>query len=86
MCTNGINNGQLEEMINLIDDHIALEYRWVHKLAHMAEDADLPTASDKLHAVQVLMADTRAALDVAREAVVADAAARVADDSTVRLV
>ena len=28
MCTNGINTGQFEQMIEQIDDHIKLERRW----------------------------------------------------------
>ncbi|NTU90221.1 MAG: dynein gamma chain protein, partial [Actinobacteria bacterium] len=39
MCTNGINAGQLEQTIDQLDDHVAVEYRWAHKLAHSAEDA-----------------------------------------------
>ena len=36
MCTNGINTGQFEQMIDQIDDHIKLERRWAHNLAHNA--------------------------------------------------
>ena len=39
MCSNGINTGQFEQMIDQIDDHIKLERRWVHNLAHQAGDA-----------------------------------------------
>ena len=41
MCTNGINTGQFEQMISQIDDHVKLERRWAHNLAHQAEDAGL---------------------------------------------
>ena len=84
MCTNKINTNQLEQMIDQIDDHIALEYRWVHKLAHMAEDEGFAAASEKLHAAQVLLADVRAALDEAKEAL--ESSASSADDTTARLV
>ena len=50
MCTNGINTGQFEQMIEQIDDHIKLERRWAHNLAHQAEDAGFETAGEKLHA------------------------------------
>ena len=30
MCTNGVNTGQLETMIDQIDDHIKLERRHAH--------------------------------------------------------
>ena len=33
MCTNGVNTGQFEQMIDQIDDHIKLERRWSHTLA-----------------------------------------------------
>ena len=36
MCTNGVNTGQFEQMIDQIDDHIKLERRWSHTLAHQA--------------------------------------------------
>jgi hypothetical protein len=68
MCANGINTRQLEQMIDQIDDHIALEYRWVHKLAHMVDDAGSIESSEKMHAVQTLLADVRAALDEAKAA------------------
>ncbi len=31
MCTNGINTGQFEMMIEQIDDHLKLERRWAHR-------------------------------------------------------
>ena len=34
MCTNGINTGQFEMMIEQIDDHLKLERRWAHTLGH----------------------------------------------------
>ena len=45
MCTNGVNTTQLEQMIDQIDDHVALEYRWTHKVGHTAGDADFQTPS-----------------------------------------
>lgn len=72
MCTNGINIGQFGEMIDQINDHVALEYRWVHRVAHSAGDAGLTTASAKLHMAQTLLADVRAALDEAKEALESD--------------
>lgn len=35
MCTNGVNTGQLEMMIDQIDDHIKLERRHAHDLGHL---------------------------------------------------
>ena len=64
MCTNGINTGQFEQMIEQIDDHIKLERRWAHNLGHMAGDAGFATVSEKMHAAQAMLDDVRALLDV----------------------
>ncbi|WP_165248749.1 dynein gamma chain protein [Adlercreutzia sp. ZJ141] len=84
MCTNGVNTGQFEQMIDQIDDHIKLERRWSHTLAHMAGDAGYETVSEKLHTVQALLDDVRAALDEAKDALEDDAAS--ASNITVSLV
>ena len=73
MCTNGINTGQFEQMIEQIDDHIKLERRWAHNLAHQAEDAGFETAGEKLHAAMSALDDIRALLDDAKEALEEDA-------------
>ena len=75
MCTNGINTGQFEDMMAQIDDHIALERRWVHKLAHQAGDAGFTTVDDKLHSVQELLDEARALITDAKDALEADAEA-----------
>lgn len=75
MCTNGINTGQFEQMIDQIDDHIALERRWVHRLAHQAGDAGFSTVDDKLHAVQELLDEARALITDAKDALESDAEA-----------
>jgi hypothetical protein len=49
-------------MISQIDDHIALERRWTHRLAHQAGDAGFVTVDDKLHSVQELLDEARALL------------------------
>ena len=74
MCTNGVNTGQLELMIEQVDDHIKLERRWAHNLAHTAEDAGFATVGAKLHAAQTLLDDVRAKLDEAKDAIEDDAA------------
>lgn len=78
MCTNGSNTKQLEQMIDQIDDHIAVEYRWVHKLAHTAGDGGFAAASEKLHTAQTLLADARAALDEAKGALESSASGATA--------
>ena len=74
MCTNGVNTGQFEQMISQIDDHIALERRWTHRLAHQAGDAGFVTVDEKLHAVQELLDEARALLTDAKDALEDDAA------------
>lgn len=84
MCTNGVNTGQFEQMIEQIDDHLKLERRWAHNLAHQAGDAGFAATSEKLHAAQALIDDARALLDEAKDALEEDAAD--ASDVTVSLV
>lgn len=69
MCTNGVNNAQLLQMIQQLDDHIALERRWVHKLAHIAEDGGYENAHEKMHEAQHLMDNVRALLDEAKASI-----------------
>lgn len=84
MCTNGINTDQFEMMIEQIDDHIKLERRWTHNLAHKAEDAGFEVASEKLHQAMSALDDIRALLDDAKDALEDDA--RNASGVTVELV
>lgn len=84
MCTNGINMGQFEQMIDQIDDHIKLERRWAHNLAHQAEDAGYETVSKKLHAAMHALDDIRALLDDAKDALEDDA--QTVDGVTIKLV
>ena len=69
MCTNGVNTGQFEQMMDQIDDHIKLERRWAHTLAHQAADAGF----EKLHQVQALLDEVRATIDDAKDALEDDA-------------
>ena len=60
MCSNGVNTSQFEMMIDQIDDQLALQRRWVHKLAHTAGDAGYAKTDDTLHRIQGLLDDARA--------------------------
>lgn len=84
MCTNGMNVDQFKQMVDLIDDHIALEYRWAHKLAHAAGDAGRTSVSKKLHAVQMHLADVRSLLDEAKTCV--EEGTAIASGATAKLV
>ena len=75
MCSNGVNTGQLEQMIDQIDDHIKLERRWAHTLAHLAADGALAQTGEKLHEVQAALDQVRALLADAKDALEDDAEA-----------
>ena len=75
MCSNGINTGQFEQMIEQIDDHIKVERRWTHTLAHMAEDANFETVGAKLHEAMATLDEVRAMLADAKDALEEDAEA-----------
>ena len=66
MCSNGVNIAQFDSMIDMADDHLAVGYRWTHKMAHMVDDGGFAGAAEKLQAVQGLLADARALLDDAK--------------------
>ena len=86
MCTNGVNTQQFMQMLDMVDDHIALEYRWSHRLAHTAEDAGYAQTSKKLHEAQAMLADVRALLDEAKQSFESEAMASPSDGATVKLV
>ena len=73
MCTNGVNTGQFEQMIDQIDDHIKVERRWSHTLGHLAGDAGFEATCEKLHEVQAMLDDVRALLSDAKDALEEDA-------------
>ena len=73
MCTNGVNTGQFEQMIEQIDDHVKLERRWTHTLAHMAEDASFENTGEALHKAQAMLDEVRAILADAKDALEDDA-------------
>lgn len=73
MCSNGVNTGQLETMIEMIDDVCKVSRRQMHNLAHTAEDAGFQTVGARLHAAQAMMDDVRALLDEAKDAIEDDA-------------
>lgn len=75
MCTNGVNTGQYEQMIDMIDDHIKVERRWAHTMGHMAEDGGLPNVGAKMHEVMAALDDVRAMLSDAKDVLEDDAEA-----------
>lgn len=73
MCTNGVNTGQFKMMLDQMDDQIALNRRWTHKLYHTADDAGFEGTAKVLSEVQGLLDDARALLTDAQDAVDKDA-------------
>lgn len=69
MCTDGVNVDQQRMMIEMVDERIALERRWVHKLFHQAEDAGSAAVARALKGAQSSLDDARAALSEALSAV-----------------
>ena len=63
MCTNGINTTQFEQLIDQIDDYVALQVRHTHKLAHAADNAGYENCHLKLHAASDMLAEVRNLLD-----------------------
>ena len=85
MCANGVNTQQFTQMLDMVDDHVALEYRWSHRLAHTAEDAGYEGTSKKLHEAQSLLAEVRSLLDEAKEIFESEALKPGPGSSTVKL-
>ena len=76
MCTNGINTGQFEQMIEQIDDHIKLERRWAAQPGAVWRETPLsPPFPRSMHAAQAMLDDVRALLDEAKDALEDDAEA-----------
>lgn len=77
MCNNGVNTNQLKSTIEQIDECIALNRRWTHRLFHLADDGGQDKTAAKLKEVQSLLDDARALLDEARDAVDDDSSSGV---------
>lgn len=86
MCKNGTNISQFENALCMLDDHVALEYRWTHKLAHSAGDSGFCTTSEKLHRAQVMLAEIRSLFDEAKSALDDDVVNYAKEAPEVRLV
>lgn len=84
MCTNGVNTDQFKMMLEQMDDQVALNRRWMHKLYHKADDNGYEKTAAVLKEVQGLMDEARALLTDAQDAVDKDASA--APGVTVNLV
>ncbi|MCL2888812.1 MAG: dynein gamma chain protein [Eggerthellaceae bacterium] len=84
MCVNGINAGQFKWMLEQMDDQVALNRRWTHKLYHSAEDAGLEKTAAALKEIQAHFDEVRALLDSAQDAFDKDSAQ--ASNVTVSLV
>lgn len=72
MCTNGVNVSQFKMMLEQMDDQIALNRRWTHKLYHTADDASYEGTAKTLKEVQSLLDEARALLTDAQDALEKD--------------
>ena len=68
MCTNGVNASQFKMMLEHMDDQIALNRRWTHKLFHSADDNSYAQTAAILKEAQGLLDDVRALLTDAQDA------------------
>lgn len=68
MCTNGVNTNQFKMMLEQMDDQVALNRRWTHKLFHSAEEAGYAQTSKTLKEIQGLLDEARALLTDAQDA------------------
>ena len=84
MCTNGVNVSQFKMMLEQMDDQVALNRRWTHKLYHAADNAQYAATAATLKEVQGLLDEARALLTDAQDALDKDASA--SDGVTVNLV
>jgi hypothetical protein len=73
MCTNGVNTDQFKMMLEQMDDQVALNRRWTHKLYHKANDNSYENTAAILKEIQGLMDEARALLTDAQDAVDKDA-------------
>lgn len=84
MCTNDVNSNQLESMIDMTNNYLAVGYRWSHTMTHMAVNGGFTSASEKLLAAQLLLADARALLDEAKLCI--EEGITISNEITVKLV
>lgn len=73
MCQNGVNTGQYKMMLEQMDDQLAVQRRWAHKLAHLAGDNGYDKACETMHWVQKLLDDARALMADAKDGLDDDA-------------
>jgi len=67
MCNNGVNFGQFETMLDMLDDHVKTDRRWAHNLAHLAEDAGMDVADESLHKAMKMLDEVRALISEAKD-------------------
>ena len=84
MSSNGVNTGQYTMMLEQMDDQLALNRRWTHKLAHLAGDNGYDDTCKIMHQVQELLDDARALMTDAKDALEADSE-RLADVTVKRV-
>ncbi len=84
MCTNGVNTAQFKMMLEQMDDQVALNRRWTHKMYHSASDAGYDKTAQTLKEIQGLLDEARALFTDAQDAL--DKDAETVSNVTVNLV
>ncbi|MGI6105229.1 MAG: dynein gamma chain protein [Raoultibacter sp.] len=79
-----MNTNQFKSMLEQMDDQIALNRRWVHKMFHSADEAGYAETAKTIKEAQSLLDDVRALLTDAQDALEKDGSA--ASGVTVELV
>ena len=72
MCTNGINAGQVNMLIDQLDDQIALNRKWAHKIYHLLDDNSCSETAAQMKQAQGFLDEARAAITEARSQLEAD--------------
>ena len=59
MCEGGINTGQMEHALAMVDDQLALAQQWLEQLHHMADHGHRTESSAELAQVTVMLGQAR---------------------------
>lgn len=67
MCQKGVNKDQVRLMIEQADDTVAMAQQWLERIHHLADHAEMLTASAEVAQATVLLGEVRAKLATASD-------------------
>ena len=67
MCQKGVNTDQMRLMLEQADDTIAMAQQWLERIHHLADHADLLSASTEVAQATVMLGEVRAKLETAAD-------------------